>query len=377
MTRHTELDSLRGLLLVLMTITHLPTRYSTYSSQLFGFASAAEGFVFLSGMVAGLVYWRLRREQGEAVLAQRLRRRAGQLYLAHLALLGFLFTVGAALGHFGERPMLRNLLSFYFEQPLMALWAGPALLYQPPLLDILPTYILLLLATGFWLRLADRRGWGVALGLSALVWVFAQLHGRAWVLDLFNRATGETVPNLPLPVLGYFDDFAWQWLWVSGLWVGHLLAEGRGSELRPRPLFAALAVGGTLFLLAWFHRLLPGLPSPEGLYWETWADKVLLRPLRLAQFLLIVVSLGCMHGWLQGFARAVPGRALAGLGRASLSVFKLHLLLVLLSLGLIGQDEVPLSPAAELALMLGTLAAMGALAWQRSALSHAGAPRAA
>ena len=163
MNRHAELDTLRGLLLVLMTVTHLPTRYSVYSSQLFGFASAAEGFVFLSGLVAGLVYWRLRREQGEAVLTQRLRRRAWQLYLAHLALLAFLFTVGAALGHFGERPMLRNLLSFYFEQPLVALWAGPALLYQPPLLDILPTYILLLLGTGFWLRLADRRGWGTVL----------------------------------------------------------------------------------------------------------------------------------------------------------------------------------------------------------------------
>ena len=50
MTRRAELDALRGLLLVLMTITHLPTRYSVYSSQIFGFVSAAEGFVFLSGI---------------------------------------------------------------------------------------------------------------------------------------------------------------------------------------------------------------------------------------------------------------------------------------------------------------------------------------
>ncbi|ROH93145.1 OpgC domain-containing protein [Stagnimonas aquatica] len=383
MTRHAELDALRGLLLVLMTLTHLPTRYSAYSSQLFGFVSAAEGFVFLSGLVAGLVYWRIRQSQGEAALRQRLRRRAWQLYGVHLALLLFLFTVGAALGHFGERPMLRNLLSFYFEQPLVALWAGPLLLYQPPLLDILPTYIVLLLATGFWMRLAARRGWATALGLSLLLWAFAQLHGRAWLLALFNRATGDTVPNLPLPVLGYFDDFAWQLLWVSGLWVGHLLAEGRGQELRPRPALAWAAIGATAFALAWFHRWLPpslGLPVVDAEFWLQWVDKVLLRPLRLSQFLLLAVSLACLSHWLRPVALAAPGRMLAGLGRASLPVFSVHLLLVLLSLGLIQQEEVPLSAPAELALVIGTLAAMAASAWRhgrRGTLSHPGALRAA
>ena len=51
-----ELDALRGLMLVLMTLTHLPTRLTTPTGQPFGYVSAAEGFVLLSAFMAGMVY---------------------------------------------------------------------------------------------------------------------------------------------------------------------------------------------------------------------------------------------------------------------------------------------------------------------------------
>ena len=53
--RRWEIDLLRGLMLVLMTLTHLPTRVTDPLGQLFGYVSAAEGFVLLSGYMAGLV----------------------------------------------------------------------------------------------------------------------------------------------------------------------------------------------------------------------------------------------------------------------------------------------------------------------------------
>ncbi len=53
MSRRAELDALRGLMLVTMVLTHLPTRLRSYSDQPLGFVSAAEGFVFLSAFVAG------------------------------------------------------------------------------------------------------------------------------------------------------------------------------------------------------------------------------------------------------------------------------------------------------------------------------------
>src|ERR1035437_8338943 len=51
--RRPELDALRGLFLVWMTLTHLPTRFSDYLNQPIGFVSSAEGFVFISALLVG------------------------------------------------------------------------------------------------------------------------------------------------------------------------------------------------------------------------------------------------------------------------------------------------------------------------------------
>jgi len=53
--RRWELDALRGLMLVAMTLTHMPTRFSDPAGQPLGFVSAAEGFVMLSAYMAGSV----------------------------------------------------------------------------------------------------------------------------------------------------------------------------------------------------------------------------------------------------------------------------------------------------------------------------------
>src|SRR5512132_649391 len=93
MQRYTELDGLRGLMLVLMTVTHLPTWFSAALGQPFGFVSAAEGFVFVSAFLVGSVYSRIARERGEAAMRRVLWRRTGKIYLAHAGVLLFLLWV--------------------------------------------------------------------------------------------------------------------------------------------------------------------------------------------------------------------------------------------------------------------------------------------
>jgi hypothetical protein len=60
--RNLLIDALRGLCFVLMTADHLPAnvlhRFSNTVYGPFGFFTAASGFVFLSGLVAGVVYGR-------------------------------------------------------------------------------------------------------------------------------------------------------------------------------------------------------------------------------------------------------------------------------------------------------------------------------
>ncbi len=59
MERDIRLDALRGLVLAWMTINHLSGPLHAYSFETLGFVSSAEGFVFISGIVAGMVYGRI------------------------------------------------------------------------------------------------------------------------------------------------------------------------------------------------------------------------------------------------------------------------------------------------------------------------------
>jgi hypothetical protein len=51
-----ELDALRGLMLILMTLAHLPTQARVVTNQQLGFVSEAEGFVFLSAFLTGRIF---------------------------------------------------------------------------------------------------------------------------------------------------------------------------------------------------------------------------------------------------------------------------------------------------------------------------------
>lgn len=354
-SRRNDLDALRGALLVLMTLTHLPTRLRSYSDQPLGFVSAAEGFVFLSAFVVGKTYSLSLVERGADYVRQRLWSRALKVYGHHIGLLGFAFTIVAVLAAVGSRPSLLHLLAFYFDSPGLALVGGPLLLYQPPLLDILPMYIVFLLLSPFLLERLST-GWHCRLlACSVLVWLFSQLGGRAALLGLFCFVSGL---SLPIEAIGSFDLLAWQLLWVVGLWAG--MDASRERAWRPsRPMLAA-ALLVSLAFFAWRHQLAGWSPELGA----SWLDKWHLGALRLLNFgaLALLVSRGVLP-----LLRWLGVSALALLGRASLQVFTAHVLLCLLSLGLVVDDETPLSSLEELSVLLVTLAAMLLVAWRSGA----------
>jgi len=140
MGRRTEIDAVRGLMLVWMVLTHLPTLLPNYTNQPFGFVSASEGFVFLSALFTGRVYCRLAEREGYPAMRRKLLLRTLRLYGYHALLLGFAFLVAVPIAARGNRPGLHNLLDFYFavgpKQPIIEAFL---LIYRPPLLDILPS----------------------------------------------------------------------------------------------------------------------------------------------------------------------------------------------------------------------------------------------
>ena len=154
MGRRLELDALRGLMLVWITLTHLPTAASAYVNQPFGFVSAAEGFIFLSALFTGRIYYRMAQHDGYRPMTLKLWSRTLRLYGYHALLLAFAFLVAIPIASRGDRPGLHNLLDFYFiAGAKQSISEAALLIYRPPLLDILPMYIIFLVFTSAALRL--------------------------------------------------------------------------------------------------------------------------------------------------------------------------------------------------------------------------------
>lgn len=334
-----------------MAGTHLPTRLRAYTDQPLGFVSAAEGFVFLSAFVVGSKYSPELAERGVRYVRDRLWARALRVYTYHLALLAFAFTIGAAVAAITGRPGAANLLAFYFESPGLAWLGGSLLLYQPPLFDILPMYIIFLALSPLLLELAAARGW-IAIGAVAFgAWVFAQLGGRSLLHQLVCSVSGV---RLPLDALGAFDLLAWQLLWAAGLFVGARHARG-GLGVPSRPVLGA-AAAVVLVSIAWRHHI----GGFDIVLSGHWLDKWHLGPLRLLNFAALSVVVA--HAVLPALRR-IGASLFSLLGRASLEVFAVHLLLCFVSLAIVADDG-STSSLEEAAVLCLTFAGMLLVAWR-------------
>ena len=329
--RRWELDALRGLMLVLMTFTHLPTRLADPLGQPFGFVSAAEGFVFLSAYMAGRVYSRRGLRHGGQEMTSAFRRRALKLYLVQAALMVFLFSAIAAAGVIARQDAVLNMLGFYFEQPLKAFVAGLTLLYNPPLLDILPMYIVLMILSPIVLLHGLRHGWTAILAASLAVWLAAQFDLGAGVRDIADALTGS---KIPVRHTGAFDLFGWQFLWMAGLWLGssHALRDPRVDARFP-PAMVAAAWTWALVCLAWRH-MVGQTPFPAAPELNVLFDKWRVGPLRLLDFVSLLLLVMHHGAWLA--AHLPRWRVLETLGAAALPVFCAHLVATLTALALVG-----------------------------------------
>lgn len=343
-------------MLVLMTVTHVPTRYSGWLSQPFGFVSAAEGFVFLSAYMVGAIYTRRAIESGTAAMRTALWQRARLVWLCQVGMLLFLFTMIAKIGLRTDRRAIKNLISFYLEEPIDALWTGLALIYNPPLLDILPMYVLFMLASPLALTLGLRRkkGWLLVIAGSLTLWALTQFGVTQEIYKIVIRAIE---PKMPFHERGAFELAAWQFLWILGMWMGSRREAVPGRRAFPGWL-VALSLLFAAACMVWRHAVgqAPFGPHAElNLLFDKWR----LGPLRVLDFLALLVVVVRFGPYLAKRAR-FP--VLETLGRASLPVFCAHVVIVLLVLAAIG-DKVGQSPLwADTVLLISTLIGLYAVA---------------
>src|ERR1700734_600933 len=205
-------------MLVWIALTHLPTAASAWVNQPFGFVGAAEGFIFLSALFTGRIYFRIADRDGYPAMARKLWARTLRLYSYHALLLAFAFLVAVPIASHGDRPGLHNLLDFYFMAGAKkAVMEAALLIYRPPLLDILPMYIIFLLFTSIAIPLARRIGWKPILWMSFSFWVLAQFGFR-------NAENPFIIPYIPtrtpLNEPASFALWTWEFLRFVAVWLG-------------------------------------------------------------------------------------------------------------------------------------------------------------
>lgn len=367
-TRNDGLDALRGLFLVLMTVTHMPTAFSAWLGQPLGYVSAAEGFVMLSAFLAGQVYLRRGLTLGPAAMREALWARAAKVYRHHLALLAFGASVILAIGVTRNEGAITSMFTLYLQDPLTAAAAALALVYQPALFDILPMYVLFLLLTPFVLQHTQRHGWMLPLGLSVLVWVAAWMGLRGVFHDSLMALTGW---KLPIHATGAFNPFAWQLLWVVGLWLGTARLQHAPQRLAATPRVIGLLAALAACFLVWRH--LGGYaPFGSGGDWAAHLNRAVakwnLGPLRLLNLFTLTVLIAAAGAWL---ARHFAIEPLVRLGRSSLWVFSAHLVCCLTAMACFGSaGRREFNPLFDVALLAGSLLALYAVA-----LAHQGFQR--
>ena len=354
MGRRLELDAVRGLMLVWMVMTHLPTNLPTYANQPFGFISATEGFIFLSALFTGRIYFRLAERSGYGAMRRKLLLRTLRLYGYHSLLLGFAFLIAVPVAAHGNRPGLHNLLDFYFTTGApRAILDAALLVYRPALLDILPMYIMFLLITPVVLSIAKHTSrWKYIIGASLMVWLLAQFGLRQALYDTASLHFGL---HIPMKEMGAFDVWAWQFMWILGLWLGERWAKGDLPVVNWARRFTIPAA--VIFTIFFTFRYIAAFMNLDFGAWAPLFDKWHFGAFRLFDF----VSAAALLIRFQSALKPLALRPLVLLGQASLQVFCIHLLFCFAGLTIMGPND-RLTDWRQYALLSTTLLAMFATA---------------
>jgi hypothetical protein len=276
--RDLRLDLMRGIGQWMVFLDHIPYDIVSWLTlRNYGFSDAAEFFVFISGYTAGFVYGPAMARGQFLPATKRLLKRAWQLYVAHIFLFLFFVAQIARAARRSDNPMYGNEYNIllFLEHPDIMIGQALALKFKPVDLDVLPLYIVLVLA------------------LPAVLWGLVKfprwtLLGSA-VLYVLARILDWNLPSFP-GGKWYFNPFAWQLLFVFGVWCGLHRAAEITALIRSRAVLAlaiAWIVFSFLIVMSWHVPLLESLiPKPlMGVIYPI--DKSDLDMFRLIHFLAL------------------------------------------------------------------------------------------
>ncbi len=137
--RDERIDTLRGMLLIVMTIDHFKGLLWKFVYQSFGFVSAAEGVTFISGFYFSMIY--LRFISDTRVLIRAAGKRAFLIYKYYRIILFGLIGLSYLFPNF--QTYWADWLHGFYQNPLRAMIAYLLLLQSPNWLDVFSMFIFL------------------------------------------------------------------------------------------------------------------------------------------------------------------------------------------------------------------------------------------
>ncbi len=317
--RDLRLDLFRGIGLWMIFLDHIPdVTVPLLTLRDYGFSDAAELFVFISGYLVGFIHAPIVAGGHFLATLKRLWKRAGQLYVAHILLFLLFAAQVARTARRFDNPMYRddfNVANF-LREPDLLIEHAITLRYRPVNLDILPLYIVLVLASPFIVWCLVRRP-NLTLFASLALYVAARWFD--WNL-----------PSYPPGKSWYFNPFCWQLLFVFAAWCG-MGQIAKFSRLIWSRAGLTLSAGWLLFafliVMTWQSPSL-GTLVPEWMAKAMYPiDKSSLDMLRLTHFLALATLASFFiprdwkalnSGWLQPLTLC---------GRHSLAIFCYSVLL--------------------------------------------------
>jgi enterochelin esterase-like enzyme len=221
--RDLRIDLLRGLAVLAMVIDHLagPSKLYLLTGGNRFYTSAAEGFIFLSGLTVGLVYRRIAEREGLSTAMRRLLARSWTLYVLAVGLTLVLLPLSESL-------QLPWAVGIDQGTPLQTVWSILSLHQTYYLVDVLALYVLLMVAAPLALLLLCDGRTVLVLGVAWLTWAGFQL---------FPRQT-----ELPWTTAGnnLFYLASWQALFFTAMVIG--FHRKRLGALVPKHLHVPLLI---------------------------------------------------------------------------------------------------------------------------------------
>ena len=309
------LDSLRGLMLVILAFDHYGGFVRNITYEPLGFVTAAEGFIFLAGLMLGIIYVKKMAVNPQLVV-QKLLSRTFKIYLTYVSvLLVFLAVLQLSPGY---AVSWQALLPAGFTNNLETTMGALLVVYQTRYVGILALYVVLFLFAPLYLWLFARGYTRLLLAASVLLY----LAQPFWGDSLFRQA---------FPYASY-NFFTWNILFVLGIYFGHSYKNGTlNLSFRPKYLVPIIVLSLSIFVLREMMRfdLLGSYAHDVKVAFAL----PYLSPLRLLDFFFLSYL-------LVGLARLKPqwlrNPWFAFLGQHSLYVFAFHAVVLYLVWPVIG-----------------------------------------